>query len=121
MADRVAQLQQLYDEHAGPGADAFRRLAAKKGLKVTDAAARAFVANQSRGQVFQGRLKSDGKVTASRQNEIFQVDLIDYSKKSAEGFRYILAVADVFSRKLWVEPIASKDPASVVVALRKVF
>ena len=121
MADRVAQLQQLYDENAAPGADAFRRLAAKKGLKVTDAEARAFVANQSRGQVLQGRLKSDGKVTASRQNEIFQVDLIDYSKKSAEGSRYILAVVDVFSRKLWVEPLASKDPGSVVVALRKVF
>ena len=41
MADRAAQLQQLYDENAAPGADAFRRLAAKKGLKVTDAEARA--------------------------------------------------------------------------------
>ena len=111
MADRVAQLQQLYDENAAPGADAFRRLAAKKGLKVTDAEARAFVANQSRGQVFQGRLKSDGKITASRANEIFQVDLIDYTKKSAEGSRYILAVVDVFASKLWVEPTCRRIQA----------
>ena len=88
---------------------------------MTDAEARAFAANQSKGQVFQGRLKSDGKITASRPNEIFQVDLIDYTKKSAEGSRYILAVVDVFSRKLWVEPLTSKDPGSVVVALRKEF
>ena len=54
MADRVAQVQQLYDENAGPGADAFRRLGAKKGLKVTDAEARAFIANQSRGRSFKG-------------------------------------------------------------------
>ena len=85
--DRTSQLQKLYDDSGGPGADAFRRLAAKKGLKLTDAEARAFVASQSRGQVFQGRLKSDGKITASRPNEIFQVDLIDYTKKSAEGSR----------------------------------
>ena len=95
MADRTAELQKIYDDNAAPGADAFRRLVVKKGLKLTDAEARAFVASQSRGQVFQGRLKSDGKVTASRPNEIFQVDLIDYSKKSAKGSRYILAAVDL--------------------------
>ena len=85
MADREAQLQQLYDDSGGPGADAFCRLAARKNLKVTDAEARAFVANQSRGQVFQGRLKSDGKVTASREREIYQVDIIDYTTKIGRG------------------------------------
>ena len=105
----------------GPGAAAFRRLVVKKGIKISEDEAKAFAASQSRGQIFQGRLKSDGRITASRPNAIFQVDLIDYTKKSAEGSRYILAVVDVFSRKLGVEPIASKDPGSVVVALREVF
>ena len=80
----------------------------KKGLKITGDEAKAFVASQSRGQIFQGRLKSDGRITASRPNEIFQVDLIDYTKKTAEGSRYILAVVDVFSRKMWVEPIVKR-------------
>ena len=121
MADRTVDLQKIYDDSAAPGADAFRRIVAKKGLKLTAVEAKALVASLSQGQVFQGRLESDGRITASRPNEIFQVDLIDYTKKSAEGSRYILAVVDVFSRKLWVEPLASKDPGSVVVALRKVF
>ena len=121
MADRSAELQKIYDDNAAPGVAAFRRLVVKQGVKLTEAEAKAFVASQSQAQVFQGRLKSDGKVTASRPNEIFQVDLIDYSKKSAKGSSYILAVVDVFSRKLWVEPLDSKDPNSVVVALRKIF
>ena len=28
---------------------------------------------------------------------------------------------DVFTRKLWVEPIAAKDPKSMEIALRKIF
>ena len=93
----------------------------KKGIKITEDEAKAFVASQYQGQDLQGRLKSDGRITASRPNEIFQVDVIDYTKKSAEGSRYILAVVDVFSRKLWVEPIASKDPGSVVWLLGMYF
>ena len=53
----------------------------KKGIKLTEDEAKAFVASQSQGQIFQGRLKSDGRITASRPNEIFQVDLIDYTKR----------------------------------------
>jgi len=87
---------------------------------LTDAEARAFVQNQSTAHVFQGRLKSDGRVTASRQNEIFQADLIDYSKRSAEGARFILTVVDVFSRHLWVEPLKTKQPAEVVEALKRI-
>ena len=120
MAERLIELQKIYDDNGAPGAAPFRKAVVKAGLKLTDAEARAFVHTQSTAHVFQGRLRSDGRVTASRENEIFQADLIDYSKRTAEGHRFILTVVDVFSRRLWVEPLASKQPAEVVKALERI-
>ena len=120
---RLAQLQKIYDDSGAPGAAPFRRAVVKAGLKLTDAEARAFVHTQSTAHVFQGRLRSDGRVTASRENEIFQADLIDYSKRTGPlqgGHRFILTVVDVFSRRLWVEPLGSKQPAEVVKALERI-
>ena len=103
MAERQQDLQQIYDETGGPGAAAFRTLVLKRGLHITTAEARDFVSAQAAGQVFQGRIKSDGKVTASRENSVWQVDLIDYSKRNLTGDRFILVAVDVFTRKLAVE------------------
>ena len=41
MADRSAELEKIYDDSGAPGEDAFRRLVVKRGLKLTDAEARA--------------------------------------------------------------------------------
>ena len=120
MAERHEDLKKIYDDTGGPGAAAFRTLVLKRGLQITNEEARAFVRTQAAGQVFQGRIKSDGKVTASRENSVWQVDLIDYSKRNLTGNRYILTVVDVFSRKLTVEAIPKKQPSTVLDAFQKI-
>ena len=120
MAERHEELKKIYDDTGGPGAAAFRTLVLKRGLQITKEEARAFVRTQAAGQVFQGRIKSDGKVTASRENSVWQVDLIDYSKRNLTGDRYILTAVDVFSRKLAVEAIPNKQPSPVLEAFQKI-
>ena len=120
MAERHEELKKLYDDTGGPGAAAFRTLVLKRGLQITSEEARAFVRTQAAGQVFQGRIKSDGKVTAARENSVWQVDLIDYSKRNLTGDRYILTAVDVFSRKPAVEAIPNKQPSTVLEAFQKI-
>ena len=119
MAEKQAELQKIYDDTGGPGAAAFRALVLKRGLPITAVEAQAFVRAQSAGQLFQGRIKSDGKVTASRENSVWQADLIDYSKKSLTGNRFILTVVDDFSRRLPAEAIPNKQPTTVLDAFKK--
>eukprot|EP00973_Karenia_brevis_P003026 414328-Karenia_brevis.AAC.1 len=57
-----ARLQDIYDNTGRPGAQAFRFAVRRAGLQISEAEARAFVAGQATGQVFQGRIPSDGKI-----------------------------------------------------------
>ena len=57
--DRV---RQIYNDAGKPGARAFRFAARRQGVELTDQEARACVSQQAEGQVFQGRIASNGKI-----------------------------------------------------------
>ena len=56
----IDRLQQIYDDAGRPGAQAFRFAARRAGIQISDTEAKAFVAQQSTGQIHQGRIPSDG-------------------------------------------------------------
>ena len=124
MADRVARWQALYEEAGKPGARVFRTYARRKGEDITSTEAQQFVAQQATGQIFQGRLPSDGKITASREDSRWQADLLDFSKRasSQEGgaSKYALVVTDLFTKEAWVERMAEKTDAEAKSAMRKI-
>ena len=75
------RLQQIYDDAGRPGVQAFRFAARRAGMQISEAEAKAFVAKQSTGQVFQGTIPNDGVVPAGgREDFRRQMDLIDWSK-----------------------------------------
>ena len=53
----------------------------------------------------------------------YDADLMDISSVSEQndGVTFTLVVIDVFSRKLWVEPMTNKSNEATLVALKKVF
>ncbi len=76
------KLQQICDDAGRPGVQAFIFAVKRAGLQIKEAAAKTFVASQSSGQVFQGRIPSDGKVVGGgREDMRWQMDLIDFSKR----------------------------------------
>ena len=52
-------------------------------------------------------------------DEQWQMDLVDMQKLSKwnQGFKYLLTVIDVFSKRAWAEPIKSKSAPDMVKAL----
>ena len=101
--ENKARLQEIYDGAGRPGAQAFRDTARRAGVQVTAAEARAFVAQQSEGRVFQQRIPSDGKIpSGGREDARWQMDLIDFSKRieKLNTRRYVLIGVDLYNDKL---------------------
>ena len=95
-----------------PGVDKFYAAVRRSGLAVRRQAAQEFVKKQETRQVFAPGPKSGGRVTASRLDDRWQADLIDWKQMDAsknEGYKYILVVVDVFSRFMWTIPTESKS------------
>ena len=42
-------------------------------------------------------------VVTSKAFELLQIDFIDFNNQPSKGFRYILVIIDVFSKKTWVK------------------
>ena len=121
---REEQFQTIYDEQGRPGATAFRFAVRRAGKEISESEARAFVAKQSIGQVFQARIPSDGVVPGGgREDHRWQMDLIDFSKRIAklnQGHRYVLIAIDNFNRQAFTQPMPSKTAAATLEAFRKI-
>ncbi len=119
-----ARLQEIYDDAGRPGAQAFRFAVRRAGLQISEAAARAFVAGQATGQIFQGRIPSDGKIVGgSREDFRWQMDLIDYSKrirKLSGKHRFVLVAVDNYNRQIFTQPMRSKTAEVTLEAFRKI-
>lgn len=60
-------------------------------------------------------------IISKAPGQFLQMDLIDFSKKpSTEGYKYILNVIDIFSRKVWLEPLYNKTIADVIPKLNSI-
>jgi len=55
-------------------------------------------------------------------NEQWQMDLVDMQKLSKwnKGFKYLLTVIDVLSKRAWAEPIKNKTGGEMVKALERI-
>ena len=117
----VPRLKTIYEEAGKPGARGFRTAARRAGINLTQKQAQQFVGQQAEGQIFQGRLPSDGKITSSREDMRFQADLLDFSKRaSSKGSKYALVVTDLFTKEAWVEKMSDKTDAEAKDAMRKI-
>ena len=119
-----SRLQQIYDDAGRPGAQAFRFAVRRAGLQISETEAKAFVAKQATGQIFQGRIASDGVVPGgSREDMRWQMDLIDWSKrikKLTGGHRYVLVAVDNYNRQVFTQGMPSKSAQATLEAFRKI-
>ena len=89
---------------------------------VTQALAKEALESSVARQVLAPPPRSAGHFASSRPGQDLQADLIDFSKNTklkGQPERYALVVADVFSRKLGIEPLKSKSSASVAAAMQR--
>jgi len=66
--------------------------------------------------------KSRGHITASFVNEAWNMDIFDYSKfvENNSGYKYIFCCIDIYSRKVFIEPLTDKSGESCGAALQSI-
>ena len=104
-----------------PGVEKLFRAAERRGIAVTRPQVAAFVRAQGQRQVLAPRPKYEGKIVATRINDRWTADLIDYTARPSEEktssslnpYQYVLIVQDIFSRKIWAVAMRVKDTQTV--------
>lgn len=119
----MEKLKELYEEYGYPGQSRLYKIAKDNKLKVTQKQVKEFLKKQSvQQQHTQIKKKKKGHIVALSPNNIFQADLLDYTKYSRnnEGYKWILIAMDVFTRKAYARPLKNKKPSSVANAFKEI-
>lgn len=106
-------MEALYKDYNYPAVGKFYSILKGEGLKYTLKEVKDFVEAQNVAQVHKAVNKQRKKlmsIVANAPNEIFQIDLLDYTKysKQNKGFKWILICVDVFTRKAFTAPMKDK-------------
>ena len=120
-APTAEEIMELFEELNYPSATKLRAGLLKKGYKARLKDVEDFVKSQTPTQLFAKAPKYRGKIIASRPNDRWVMDFIDFSAEASGEFKYIFLVQDIFSRKLWATAFADKSMSSVVEDLKALF
>lgn len=115
-------LKEIWLSFGFPGADKLFQIAKSKGLNFKLAEVKAFIQNQEVAQLHkQSKKVAEIPITVDGKNNEYQMDLLDQSAFAANnrGYRWILIVEDVWSRKASAIPSKTKSPNDVLNALHQ--
>lgn len=118
-------LQEEYDkpEVMGKSILSFYKYITSKYLNITRNDIIAFLNDQQVYQLTKPQtFRVNKPITSLFPNSLWAIDLIDmkYLAKSNYGYKYIVNVIDVFSRKIWIEAIKHKTALQVSLTLQKI-
>ena len=94
----------------------------KQDIKVTQKQVNEALSGQETEQLHKRQTKRvSGHITAFIQDEKHQIDLLDMSTytRDNKGYKWIMIVVDVFSRRAYAEPLKSKTSNDVLNGLKK--
>ena len=116
-------LKKEYKNNFGAGTTAFYKSLREKYLNIKRDNVAAFIKKQTIPQITDiFKHRTNKPIVADYPNQIWCIDLVDmqtYETKN-RGFKYIMTVIDVFSRKLFLEPAKLKEAAVISKALDKI-
>jgi transposase InsO family protein len=111
--DYVTLIDRIYEKNNYPGYTTLIKLVQKEHPTITKTQIKKWHDAQLEVQLLHAQHKKEasGHVVADAVDEIWNLDILDLSKykDNNNGYRYILAVVDVFSRKAYCEPMQTKD------------
>lgn len=118
-------IEQYYNEHNFPSAQKLYKLLKDDKHNITQKEIKSYLDTQLQEQLMkqQNEKRKDlGHITAIEENEKWQMDIFDLSKyaNSNNGYKYLLVIIDVFTRKAYVEPMKTKSIDDTTSALEKI-
>ena len=115
------EILEIFEDLNYPSATKLRAALLKKGYKARLKDVESFVKSQTPTQLFAKAPKYRGKIIASRPNDRWVMDFIDFSAEPSGNFKYIFLIQDIFSRKLFATAFEDKNMTSVIEDLKAMF
>ena len=114
-----ARLAELAQRLGTPGAGKLYAAARRRGIRVTKEQVKRFVATKGQKQLFRALPASKGQTASEGPQMRFQMDLVDMRNSPSRGYKNILVLVNVYTRKAYAAPIEDKTPQVVATALRE--
>lgn len=111
-------LEKYYKKFNFPAASTFLKQLKNEGLKVTKKEVDDFIKSKSEQQqttITSVKKKDLGRIVSYYPLSVIQMDIFDLSKyyRDNQGYKYILCIVDVYSRKVWTYKMKNKDNNNV--------
>jgi transposase InsO family protein len=111
-------LEKYYKQFNFPASSTFLKQLKLQGIQKTKKEIDEFLANrveQQQTTIQSNRKSTLGKIVAYRPLSMIQMDIFDLRKyaRSNKGYKYILCIIDVFTRKVWTYKMLQKDNVNV--------
>ena len=113
-----ARLAELAQRLGTPGAGKLYAAARRRGIGVTKTQVQNFVRTKGAKQLFRPLPPSKGQTASESLDMRYQMDLVDLKYSPSRGFKNILVLINVFSRKGSAVPIKDKTPEATAAGLR---
>ena len=95
------EILEIFEEPNYPSATQLRAARIKRGYIARLKNVEEFVKSQTPTQLVAKAPTYGGNIIASRPNERWVIDFIDFTAEPSGQFKYIFLTQDIFSRKLW--------------------
>jgi transposase InsO family protein len=116
--DSKIDLEKYYEQFNFPASSTFVKQLKNEGIKITKKEIDDFLASrveQQQTTIQPNRKKLLGKIVAYRPLSLIQMDIFDMQNfaRTNKGYKYILCIIDVFTRKVWTYKMIKKDNDNV--------
>ena len=118
-ANPIVRLRELAKENFVTSDHKLMQLARRKGIPVSAGLVKQALAKDVGKQLFAPAPRSIGQSAAEAPGSRLQADLVDCSKNTgSKGYAELLV--DVYTRKVWAEPLQTKDAQSVLASTKHI-
>lgn len=113
-----------YKQFNYPASSTFLKLLKAEGLKVTKQQVDDYIKSRTEQQqttITSVKKKDLGRIVAYYPLSLIQMDIFDLAKyyRDNQGYKYILCIIDVYSRKVWCYKMKNKDNINVFESFRQ--
>ena len=112
---------ELFEELNYPSATKMRATLIKRGHTTQSKDVEAFVKSQTPTHLFAKAPRYRGKTIATRPNERWVMDFIDFKAEPSNEYKDIFLVQDIFSRQIWATALEEKLTGNNITILRSLF
>ena len=114
----MTDLEKYYEQFNFPASSTFVKQLKNEGIKITKKEIDDFLAKrveQQQTTIQPNRKKLLGKIVAYRPLSLIQMDIFDMQNfaRTNKGYKYILCIIDVFTRKVWTYKMQLKNSDNV--------